>query len=122
MKAKDNFDYIYDFFEGFAHVKLNDKWNFIDRDGKLLSPNQWFDDVSNFFEGVAMVMLNGMFNFIDRTGKILSPNLWFDEAGFNGCILNVRLNDKWYKLNKEGILLNHKTKEPIKEINNYESK
>ena len=43
LLSKQWFDDIYGFKNGFAQVKLNNKWNLIDTNGKLLS-KQWFDN------------------------------------------------------------------------------
>ena len=37
------------FSDGLAWVQLNNKYNFINTNGKLIS-NQWFDDIYNFFQ------------------------------------------------------------------------
>ena len=62
------FGFVGDFFHGYAKVELNDKWNFIDTQGKLLFPNQWFDGVDDFYKRYAKVELNGKYNFIDMKG------------------------------------------------------
>ena len=64
------FDWIGDFHDGYARVKLNNKWNYIDTQGKLLSPNQWFDVVDYFYNGYARVKLNGKWYKIDTKGNI----------------------------------------------------
>ncbi len=61
-----------------ARVKWNDKYNFIDTDGRLVSPNQWFDKVWFFEEGYAMVKLNGKICTIDTNGNI-SSNGWVNS-------------------------------------------
>ena len=63
--------------DGFAIVELNDKWNFIDVNGKLIS-EQWFDYISDFENGIAKVILNNKYNFIDVNGKLVSQQ-WFDS-------------------------------------------
>ena len=63
--------------DGFAIVELNDKWNFIDVNGKLLY-KQWFDYISDFENGIAKVILNNKYNFIDVNGKLVSQQ-WFDS-------------------------------------------
>jgi hypothetical protein len=80
-KPEEVFDFVGGFVEGFSPVNLNGKYNFIDENGKLLSPNQWFDGYLNFCEGCARVWLNGKYNLIDKNGKILSPNQWFKGCG-----------------------------------------
>ena len=74
------FDSICNFSEGWAPVKLNDKYNFMNEHGKLLFPNKWFDWVDNFYEGWAPVKLKGKYNYINIKGNYLSPNQWFDYA------------------------------------------
>ena len=61
-----------DFHEGFARVELNDKWNFIDTDGKLLS-EQWFDDAYKS-GGYAEVTKDGVTYRIDTKGNLIPLN------------------------------------------------
>ena len=64
-----------------AKVRLNDKLNFIDTNGKLVS-QQWFDDIYNYTSSFYIVKLNNKFNLIDKNGKLLSKHWFnsFDEA------------------------------------------
>ena len=59
--------------EVFTKVKLDDKYNFINTEGQLVS-NQWFDWIGEFNEkeGFAQVKLNGKWNFINAKGQLLS--------------------------------------------------
>ena len=103
VDPEEIFDRIGDFSEGYAQVKLNNKFNFIDTQGKLVSPNQWFDDVYDFYNGYAKVRLNNKWNLIDTQGKLVSPNLWFDGVGtFYKGYATVELNGKWYKIDTKG--------------------
>ena len=70
---KDVFDYVGDFDEGFARIRLNDKFNFINQEGKLIS-NQWFDYVNNFEDGFARVRLNGERYRLDTSGRLYNIN------------------------------------------------
>ena len=97
------FDWVSDFKDGFAIVMLNDKYNFINTKGQLLS-QQWFDSVWNFKEGFDRVKLNGKYNFINTEGQLLSQQ-WFDMAwDFNDGFAQVGLNGMWYNLDTEGNL------------------
>ena len=59
------------FHNGFAAVKLNDKYNFINTRGELLwKGDEWFDDCYNFYDGCAAVKLNGRFFMIDTKGQL----------------------------------------------------
>ena len=71
FKCQKWFDYVGDFKEGLAAVRLNRKWSFINTKGELIgNGNLWFDDVWDFDEGFAIVILNGKYYYI----KILSNN------------------------------------------------
>ena len=111
FKFKLKFDWVGEFTEGFAQVKLNDKWNFINTDGQLLS-NQWFDSAAVFMEGLASVRLNGKYNFINTEGQIAFKQ-WFDIAwSFDEGFAKVELNGKWYNLDKEGNLTLAESRSP----------
>ena len=90
------FDYIGDFENDFAIVSLNDKFNFVDTNCKLLS-KRWFDEIDNFDRnGFAQVVLNNKLNLIDVNGKLVSQQWfdWIDNFNEDGIAV-VRLNDKW---------------------------
>ena len=89
------------FSEGFAHVELNGKYNFIETKGKLLS-EQWYDWVGDFSEGFAAVELNGKWNFIDTKGKLLSEHRYDDTWNFHEGFAQVKLDGKWHKIDTEG--------------------
>ena len=98
------FDFADNFYKGFARVKLNGKWNFINTEGKLLS-EQWYDTVYYFSEGFAKVILNDEYNYIDNKGKMLSEQ-WYDGAcSFSGGFAAVKLNGKYNFIDTEGNLL-----------------
>ena len=103
------------FSEGFARVSLNGKWNFIDKNCKLLF-NTWFDLVGNFSEGFATVYLNGKYNFIDKNGKFLS-NDWFDYVyNFSEGLAAVNLNGKYNFIDKDGKLLSNRWFEDVRKF------
>ncbi len=103
----DIFQDVSDAHDGFARIKLNDKWNFIDKHGKLLN-DKWLDGVGAFNDGVATIILNDKYNFIDQNGKFLSDK-WFDYAGhFANGVARIKLNGKWNFIDKQGKLLSDK--------------
>ena len=101
VSPTDIFEEFYDFYDGYAMVKLNRKWNFINRNNKLLS-DTWFHGVGNFSDGYAIVLLDYKGNFIDKNGKLLSDT-WFDwvDDFYNGYA-KVRLGNKWNFIDKNG--------------------
>ena len=101
VSPTDIFEEIYDFYDGYAMVKLNRKWNFINRNNKLLS-DTWFHGVGNFSDGYAIVLLDYKGNFIDKNGKLLSDT-WFDWVDdFYDGYAKVRLGNKWNFIDKNG--------------------
>lgn len=72
-KPEDVFNDCSDFSEGYARVELNNRYNFIDENGNILS-NQWFDDCLSFSEGCAAVKLNGKWNYIDKKGNLYNED------------------------------------------------
>ena len=102
-KPREIFEHVSNFYDGFAQVGLNDKYNLINTEGKLLS-NQWFDWVRDFREGFAAIGLNNKYNFINTEGEIIS-NQWFDWVrDFREGFAPVSLNNKWNFINAKGKL------------------
>ena len=95
------YDYVRDFDEGLAAVKLKGKWGFIDKSGKVVVPIK-YDDVEVFYEGLADVKLNGKYGFVDKSGTEVVP-LKYDYAdNFYEGFAKVGLNGKWGFVDKSG--------------------
>jgi type II secretory pathway pseudopilin PulG len=58
------------FKEGLASVKVGEKYEFIDKTGKIVI-NPQFDEAQGFHEGLAAVRIGKQWGFIDKTGKIV---------------------------------------------------
>ena len=105
-KNKNVLDLLY-YPDGFARIRNCDKkYNFIDKQGKLLS-EQWFEWVDNFKDGLAVVKNEDyVYNFIDKNGKILSDK-WFNVAySFKDGFAEVqRTNGLRNFINKDGKIL-----------------
>ena len=107
IKDVAKFEYAWFSPEGFAKVRLKDKWNFIDTTGKLLS-EQWYDEAWDFTEGFAKVVLDGKFNHIDTKGKLLSKQ-WYDWTRcFYEGFAPVKLDGKWNHIDNKGKLMSEK--------------
>ena len=107
FKFQKWFDDIWNFNEGFAVVKLNNKQSFINENGDLICRgNLWFDGVRAFNNGFATVRLNGKYSFINTKGELIGDgNLWFDWADrFNEGLAKVELNGKYSVINTKGEL------------------
>lgn len=129
-KKPDKYSSLGSFSEGFAVVRINEKYGFIDMQGNELVPVQ-YDYVEKFSNGVAAVAIqvpttssnekygitiisygshanssgrriNRKYGFIDTYGKVVTP-LKYDEAkSFSDDMAMVRIQDRWGFINKAG--------------------
>ena len=101
------FDMCGNFYEGFAMVELDYRYNFINANGELLSPNMWFDRCWDFKEGAAKIIVGDKCNFIKTNGELLSPNMWFDHCNnyFNEGFAAVEVDNKYNYINTNGEFL-----------------
>lgn len=104
------FDYVGDFHEGFAKVKVFGKYNFINTKGELLWKEDEFDLVWNFYNGFAIVYKEGKGrNFINTNGELLwKEDKWFVYVSdfINGIAVGI-MDDKMYKINTKGELIEY---------------
>ena len=108
FKYQKWFDFIGKFNEGFASVRLNWKYSFINTKCELIGDgNLWFDSVGDFNEGFAKVRLNGKRSFINTKGELIGDgNLWLDNIwSFSEGFAKVELNGKWSFINTKGELI-----------------
>ena len=62
-------------------VKINGKWGYIDKDGKIaIKPK--FDLALGFQEGRARIKLYGKWGYIDKDGKIIIDRSLRNMRGF----------------------------------------
>ena len=102
VPPKKIFSNVYNISEGFTMVELNDKWNYLNTNGELLS-DKWFEDCGDFYEGFAGVQLYDKWNYLKTNGEFLSPNLWFDGCwDFNEGLAAVKVGQKCNFINTNG--------------------
>src|SRR5574344_1876110 len=113
----DVFDNVHDFSDGFARIKLGNKYNFIDKEGNYLS-KQWFDYASTFHDGFAKVKLNVKYNYINKHCNYLSKQ-WFDYAdNFANGFAVIQLNKKYNFLSKEGKIISKQWFDSVDDFDN----
>ncbi len=92
---KSRWDKIDNYSEGSAAIKMNQKWGFVDVDGKVVVEPQ-YDSVTAFSEGLAGIELGrgsihsgslsltrpGQRGFIDKSGAVVIEPIWFDAQPF----------------------------------------
>ena len=94
----------YDNGEDMICIECDGEYNFINSDGKLVSPDVWFDDVDECNDCGIPVVKNGKYNLVIYDG-LLSRNLWFDGIDyFENCpfFIKVLIGNKWNILNYVG--------------------
>lgn len=102
------------FSEDLAAVKIQEKWGFIDRNGKLVI-QPIYDEAYFFNEGLCAVEINGKYGFIDKSGKIVINPKFSDvfgiydllrwgtiKNGFDEGLIRVALNGKMGIINTSG--------------------
>ncbi len=88
-----------------AAVKIDGKWQFIDKDGKLVSDKS-YEGAKSFMNGMAAVCIEGKWGFVDETENVVIEPKFQDASYFTekgSCF--VKMNDKWqllklYRLNR----------------------
>lgn len=87
------YDYVGDFIEGFAKVKRNDVWTFIDINRKELTLIK-YSYVFDFKENMARVRWNEKWGFLDKTGREAIPIKYTEASNFYNGLAIVELNEK----------------------------
>lgn len=121
IKPKNIFQYVDSyFFDGYACVRLNDKWNWISKDNRLVSPNQWFDNIGRFDSSYnytnAWIGIERTKCIVDIYGNVIEitfgnvqelldygydPTYIFDDVAFIYTnYARVRLYGEWNWINK----------------------
>lgn len=111
--SKLRFDYVKDFSEGLAPVRVGDKWGYVDKSGRMAIPAQ-FDDAAPFADGLALVQIgewaNRRFGYIDHSGAwVIPPQFRYAEDFSDGLApVTVTWNEtehrheSYYYINKLG--------------------
>ena len=85
---KDGYDYISNSTEGYARIKEDNHYNFIDENGEIVWKHpfdEWFDATTSFNSGFAVVRKNKVYNVLRTDGSLvwdtLDTNDWFGHVG-----------------------------------------
>lgn len=113
---KNTYEYVGNFSEDMALVKLERFYGFIDKTGKEVIPLR-YESASDFSEGLARVFTGdfifdedgngsyigeGKWGYIDKTGKEVIPLKYEECLPFSEGLAAVRLNGKWGYVDKTG--------------------
>lgn len=96
-----NYEEVSLFYEGLAAIKLNNRWGYIDKNGKNIIPCM-FDSATYFNNGLALVTLNDKYGYINQLGHIVIP-LQYDYADhFKYGVASVVVGKKYGFIDKTG--------------------
>jgi hypothetical protein len=97
-----------DFSEGLAPVKVDEKWGFIDKKGRMVVEPK-FDGAESFSDGMARVKLGELWGYIDHTGTLVIGFQYEEAEDFADGLAPVGSWSNWpedgefYYIDKRGI-------------------
>ena len=89
------------FSEGFAVISQNNKYGYIDREGKIAT-DVIFDYASSFNEGIILVRKNNKWYMLNKNFNIISKLKCEELRNFNNGLAAICLNGKWGFIDKSG--------------------
>lgn len=101
--SQEVYEDVKDFREGYAAIKKDGRWGFVDKNGICVIDCQ-FEDVKNGFEeGYAAAKKDGKWGFIDTEGTCVIDYQFDDvKKGFSEGYAAVKVNDKWGYIDQKG--------------------
>jgi hypothetical protein len=82
-------------------VRINNKYGFVDRDGKLRIANR-YDGIGAFSEGMAAIKLRGGWGFVDMREELRVQPIYEEVLPFKNGIAPVKRNGGWGFINRRG--------------------
>ena len=95
------FDGAWSFNKGFAKVKKDGKWGYINTKGEQIVECK-FDYVGDFKDGLAMVEKDGKRGYINTKGEQIIEYKFDDAYDFNEGFARVQKDGKWGYINTKG--------------------
>lgn len=89
------------FREGYARVRLQERYGFVDRSGNYLV-EPMFGNACDFSEGLAFVIHNGLCGYIDTTGRFAIKPQFLSAGDFSEGLAPAAKEDKWGFIDKSG--------------------
>lgn len=101
-----NFDGSRNYSEGFAAVRKDGKWGYIDIEGNVVIPFI-YEEAYDFKEGLAAVALEeNKFGFINKDNKVIIPMVYYVVSNFHQGKANVMRGKEYGKILKDNSKLN----------------
>jgi len=94
-------EFISVFKEGIAWVEKDDKYFYIDTQGKEITSDK-FDDAGDFSEGIARVKKDNKYFYIDTQGKEITSERFVYARDFSEGIARVKKDNKYFYIDTQG--------------------
>lgn len=95
------YKYASPFRDGYALVKIDDKFGFIDRSGQEVIP-LIYEHAESFNNGLASVKLKGKYGFINRDGDTVIPFKFDAAESFSEGLACIKIEGKYGYINAAG--------------------
>lgn len=102
------FNFAREFVEGYAVVRVDDKFGYINERGKYLA-EPVYDMAYDFSEGFARVKRDKRYGYIDKTGKIAISLQYDDAADFKRGTAVVKITNVYYRIEPSGAFVREET-------------
>ncbi len=100
-KNDDRFEAINEMTEEFIGVKIDDRWGFVDVNGKLRISNQ-YENVGFFNEGLAPIKILGRWGYINKREDLIVQPRYDTVYHFQGGLCEVVRKGKYGLINSKG--------------------
>ncbi len=90
--------------EGYRAIQKDDKWGFVDAQGRLRIPNR-YDGVQNFSEGLAAFSLRKKWGFLNHEDAIIIHPAYEQVGNFTNGLSIVKQKGRYGILNQQGQLV-----------------
>lgn len=101
IKKIDRYDVLGEYTEGYAPVRRDSLWGFIDTEGNEVIPCV-YDEVSNFINGYASIKANNKYGLVDLNCKVIVPPKYDLCDCFYDGMAEVCMDDKYGYCNITG--------------------
>lgn len=83
------YDYAYEFINGYSMVRLDDKWGLVDTKGNVMIPLE-YDSAGPFYDGLSCVEKDGKYGYCDTSGNVVIPLIYDEAYSFENGLAEVR--------------------------------
>lgn len=98
---ESKYDKIFQYHNGLARVKLNDKYGFFDSKGELVIPIV-YNGGKDFSEGLAAVSNDSKYGFVNKKNEIIIPFKYKEVENFSDGYAKVQFKNKYVYIDKAG--------------------